>query len=357
MAEDQVGVDPILDALERYLLGGPRTLTRLEVAARVGVSPDRSEKLWRALGFTRAEDDEVVFGYADVHALQIAQKLTESGVLDEEREASVARSLGRSFRRLAEWEGRLLAEAFATEGFTPEGALQTAETFVPLLEELHSYIWRRSAVLAVSRMLLRPVGEEGTTMAVGFCDIVGYTSQSRTLSETELEHLVETFESTSNNICTEHGGRIIKTIGDEVLFVADDPVAGARIALALVEEHLVNDAFPDVRCGVAYGPVLSRMGDVFGSVVNLASRLTTVARPARVLIDSRLQEQLGDSDEFVTRRMRRTSVKGFDRIEPFRLKRPSDRDEEHDNRLRRRATEFREVVDDLSPDVVRRRRS
>lgn len=358
---EPVSVDPVIEALERYLLGGPRTLNRLEVAERVGVSPDRTEALWRALGFTRAADDDVVFGYADVRAAQIAMELTAFGFIDEERETAIARTLGRTFNRLAEWQTRMLAELLADAGSSdPETVVALAEQVVPKLEEVQSYLWRRGVIASASRMLLHPSAGEGTVMTVGFVDIVGYTSQSRLLSETELEELVEHFESTCNHVCTEYDGRIIKTIGDEILFVAYEPAQGARIALELVERHAQDERFPLVRAGVAYGPVLARLGDVFGSVVNMAARLTTVARPGRVLVDRRMQEELSDSEEFALRRMRRTSVKGFDRLEPFRLKRPRDPDDEHDGIIGRRVGELREAleetIEEVTPDVVRRRR-
>ena len=112
---------------------------------------------------------------------------------------------------------------------------------------------------------------------MGFADIVGYTRQSRSVSPDELARMLETFESIATTIVTDHDGRVIKTIGDEILFVADDPRAMARIALDLVE---VPDAdFPELRVGAAYGAVLSKLGDVFGSMVNIASRLTSLTPP------------------------------------------------------------------------------
>ena len=317
-----VDVDPILDVLERYLLGGPRTLTRLEVAERAGVPSERSETLWRALGFSRLSDDDVYFGEADVHALQVARDLFAIGLVDQDQEAALVRTLGRSYARLAEWQTRLFADVFSlTEEVGPDVLQTFLEQYVPMIEELQGYVWRRALLAAAGRMLLHPAAEEGVLEVVGFADIVGYTSQSRRLTGTELEELVEHFEAVALAVVTDHEGRIIKTIGDEILFVADDAEQAARIALALVEASDSDEAFPRIRVGMAYGPVLERLGDVYGSVVNLASRLTTVARPGRVLIDRELREELRETDEFVVRRMRRTSVKGFDRLEPYLLRR------------------------------------
>jgi adenylate cyclase len=93
-----------------------------------------------------------------------------------------------------------------------------------------------------------------------------------------------------------------------------------------------DDRFPEVRAGLAYGDVVSRLGDVLGPTVNIASRLTSIARPGSVIIDRGARDALigdtGDSDEedrehggFRFRRMRRTSVKGYSRLQSWVLRR------------------------------------
>ncbi len=117
-------------------------------------------------------------------------------------------------------------------------------------------------------------------MAVCFVDIVGYTSRSKGLDEAELVSWLECFEDAATGLVVDHGGRIIKTIGDEVLFVADRAADAAEAALLMTERGAdEDDDFPAVRAGLAYGDVVSRLGDVFGPTVNIASRLTSVARP------------------------------------------------------------------------------
>lgn len=354
-----VGIDPAIDSLERFLLGGPRSLTRVEVAERAGVPQEQSEQLWRALGFSRVGDDDVMFGYADVHALQLSQRLFELDLVDEGERIAMVRTLGRSYARLAEWQTGLLAEVYARSGaVTPELMEEIAAELVPLIEELQGYVWRRALLAATGRMLLRPAAEEGVVQTVGFADIVGYTSQSRRLSAPEFEDMMEHFEHVCQIAVTENNGRIIKTIGDEILFVTDEPAAGARIALTLTEAAEADEEFPSVRVGLAHGPVLERLGDVYGSVVNLASRLTTLARPGKVLVDQHVHDALEGNDEFAVRRTRRMAVKGFDRVEPYRLKRPrlADPDE---GPVGKAVAELREVIEetiiDVSPDVRRRR--
>jgi adenylate cyclase len=122
----------------------------------------------------------------------------------------------------------------------------------------------------------------------------------------------------------DHGGRVIKNIGDEVLFVADDVAAAAEVALLLTERGAdPDDDFPGVRAGLAHGEVVARLGDVLGPTVNIASRLTSVARPGTVLVDDGAHERLSTDDAapYAFRRLRRTSVKGYERLQPWALRR------------------------------------
>ena len=195
-------------------------------------------------------------------------------------------------------------------------------SLVPVIEDIQTYVWRRHMANAAGRTLLRPATEDGVLMGVGFADIVGFTRRSRGMTADELGRLIERFESTSMSIVTEHAGRVIKTMGDEVLFVTDDPVDAARIALDLVGAREVDPEFPEVRAGVSYGPVLSRLGDVYGPVVNVASRLTSLARPGGVLVDRGLHTELeGQRAEFEVRRGRTTTVRGYSRLDTWALRR------------------------------------
>jgi adenylate cyclase len=253
----------------------------------------------------------------------------ELGMIPSEDEAALIRTLGRSFARLAEWQLGLLGNAVDPTGLTAEELGAVIDEVAPVIEQVQSYIWRRHVLATASRALLAPQAddENGTHEAIGFADIVGYTRQTRALTQEQLAALVEGFEGSALAIVTAHNGRIIKTIGDEILFAADTPHDAAHIALELVEGHLADENFPQLRVGVAWGPVLNRLGDVFGPTVNLASRLTTVARPGRVLVDKELAEAIEEDPDFKLRRMRRVSVKGYRRLEPWVLRRPIDEDE------------------------------
>ena len=171
--------------------------TRREVAERAGVPLEVAEELWQQLGFPRTGDDDVAFTDADVEALRRTDELISLGILTEDSQAALVRTWGRSFARLAEWQVSLLA-GMALEGDDPRQRLdELMDQVLPNVEELQSYIWRRHLASAANRMLgeARPDGVGTTsTMAVEFVDIVGYTSQSKNLTDAELVEWVEYFE-------------------------------------------------------------------------------------------------------------------------------------------------------------------
>lgn len=324
---EELGIDPqrLYERLEHAILGRARTLNRLEVAERADVPLERAVSLWKALGFPATDsDDAVLFTEADIDALKMVSWLVDSGFIDPEVELTLVRSMGRSFARLAEWEiDELASAALSGSMLTDQKRLEEMITsLLPVVEDVQNYVWRRHIANAAGRMLLIPGGEDGVRMAVGFADIVGFTRRSRGLSAEELAGLVETFESRTAAMVTEHRGRVIKTIGDEVLFVADDAPEAARLALDLVEAHEEDPDFPEVRVGLAHGDVLARLGDVYGPVVNVASRLTTLARPGRILVDRGMNEALKPlHDEFRVKRSRTATVRGYNRLDTYALKR------------------------------------
>ncbi len=120
--------------------------------------------------------------------------------------------------------------------------------------------------------------------AVGLADVVGFTIRTAELGAEALADYVQGFEAQARDVVTAHGGRVVKTVGDALLFVADDAATGARVALGLVEA-LGPDTDAPLRVGLVWGRVLSRFGDIFGPTVALASRLCDEAGPGRVLVD------------------------------------------------------------------------
>jgi adenylate cyclase len=297
-------------------MGRPRpadALTSAEVAEAADVPLDDARRLWRALGFPDAGGDAAFTG-ADVEALALVATLGREGGLDLDTIVRLTRGLGRTMSRLAEWQVSTLA------GRRADLADQD-QTVAPAFERLLVYAWRRHLDSATNRMLSH--GSEDVVaviQTVGFADLVGFTSLSNGLDEDDLACLVEAFETRCSDVVTAGGGRVVKTLGDSVLFAADQPATAIEIALGVVESIGSEPDLPDVRLGVATGPVILRLGDVYGAPVNLASRLTSVARRNRVIADASTADAL-PVGAFESRALPARPMRGFGDVEPIAVRR------------------------------------
>ncbi|QNG55792.1 adenylate/guanylate cyclase domain-containing protein [Pseudonocardia petroleophila] len=320
------GDAPLDEAVEEIVLGAPRRYTRAGLSEAADFDLDEGRRLWRSLGFAEVGDDEVLFTDQDVAAVRLMAGLTEAGVLEPEVREAVARAVAQSMSRLAEWQVGMLRRLLEGHGdeLTPVESLQVAAAVIPALEQLQSYVWRRHLAATVHRMMAPAAGAGGDTwpLVVGFADMVGFTRTTRRRSPEELSEMIERFGSSTTEVIADGRGRIVKTVGDEVLFVADDAPAAAGIALALQERVRAEDVLPQLRIGLAAGDVLTRYGDVYGEVVNIASRLTTHARPDTVLVDDVVAAALADDDRFRVRALRPVSVRGYRSLHPWLLERP-----------------------------------
>jgi adenylate cyclase len=320
-------IPTLLERVEAAILGGPRRYTAAEVTERAGLDREEARRVWRAMGFATVADEDVVFTDGDVAALETMRELADYGFADAELRLAVGRLFGQTFSRLASYQGQLLLEQVSNR---PE-LLSSEDEFtelvghvLPLLERLQGYTWRRQLAAYVARVAAQ--GDEQltsgpTTLAIGFADMSGFTSLTRKATEAQLRELLDAFETSATEIIGQHGGRIVKTIGDEVLFQARDPVGAAEIALELLEAAERDPRLPELRAGLAYGPVVSRLGDVYGSTVNIASRLTSIGRGGCVLVDREMRNALADNPRYRLRPRRPESVRGFHRLHSWRLRR------------------------------------
>ena len=300
---------------------GPR-YTSEEVAALTGIPEERSKRLWRALGFADA-GGEAIYSDADVDALRTVAHILETGVVDFDMAINLTRGLGLSMARLAEWEVSALAHQLETQAedgtHHREAADAFSKAFNPPFERLMVYAWRRHMSNAMGRL---DTADEANTIqvTVGFADIVSFTALSNTLSEEKIGDLVELFESRCADVVALQKGRVIKSLGDSVLFVNDDPIRALDTGEGIINVIGRDPRMPDVRVGLATGSVVLRMGDVFGPPVNMAARLTGVARRNRIIIDEATAGQL-PPDLFETRRLPARPVRGFGVLEPVAVMR------------------------------------
>jgi adenylate cyclase len=129
-------------------------------------------------------------------------------------------------------------------------------------------------------------GYESQLLTVGFVDLVGSTPMASRLSTSELGAALTSFEATASDIVVKNGGRVVKLIGDEIMFTTTDPANACAIAAELVHVFEGHPVLPGVRAGLAHGQVLTRDGDCFGPVVNLAARVVGMAEPGTVVISA-----------------------------------------------------------------------
>ncbi|MEJ5945836.1 adenylate/guanylate cyclase domain-containing protein [Pseudokineococcus basanitobsidens] len=307
-------------AAERALLGGEPVLSRREVATAAGVRLRDARALWRALGLPNVESSVPAFTGSDVDALTQVTRLVDDVRLGEELALELARSIGRTMDRLASWQVQLLLEETGSAELVPPLLVRLVEDLQPLVD----YTWRRHLASALDQLAadgLAASAAPTVDRTVGFADIVAFTSMTRRLTEVELGRLVQRFEATAGDVVAEHGGRVITMIGDEVLFACAPGEQGAAIALGLAEAMRADPRVPPVRVGVATGRVVARLGDVFGTPVNRASRLTAIASPGTVLVDDPTASVLRGTAGLDVTALRERELRGLGPVRPWLLRR------------------------------------
>lgn len=328
--DEQPDEQPDREELERAILGGDLELTALDVAAATGADLEDARRLWRALGFPEFPN-EAMFTRADADALALVFQVVDSEAIDLDLAVTLTRALGQTMTRLADWEvatlvGRVeeLARAEGQDhGSRVDSGLHLIEQVNGPFEELLVYAWRRHLAAAVGRVSALGANDDdlqATVLTCGFADIVGFSALSNEVGEQKVGDLVELFESRCADVVAGQHGRIIKSIGDSVLFVNSSPSRAIDTAEGIVQVIGRDPRMPDVRLGLATGSVVLRMGDVFGPPVNLAARLTAVARRNRVIIDQSTAGQLPEA-EFDTRPLPPRPARGFGLIEPLTVRR------------------------------------
>ncbi len=292
--EELVTFDDSLPALAGVLAirGGPG-LTLEEVAERSGLGADQVRELARVAGIPDPEPDVPVFTEGFVRFVSGMSDVT--AVFGEEARTQLVRVLGLAMSRIADAviSSFLVNVARAAEREDPVGlgiarANVEAAALLPYVVSALDTLLRQH--LLIARRLtaddVGSVGFESRQLVVGFVDLVGSTELSETIDMAELGATLSDFEQISSETITEGGGRVVKLIGDEIMFTAPDALSASSIALDLADAFDGHPTVPQVRVGLASGAVMLRDGDVFGSVVNLANRAGKAAQPGQVVTTS-----------------------------------------------------------------------
>ncbi|MCL1801482.1 MAG: adenylate/guanylate cyclase domain-containing protein, partial [Promicromonosporaceae bacterium] len=261
-------------------LGDPR-YTLADLASELGVSPDKVQNYWLWLGVPARHPEQVAYSDIDKESIAELLQLAASEELDEATLRSLVRSMGHLAERLATWQIEALIDntmklAGVDDATARRMVIDTYPQMVPLLFRQFEHAWWQASKLVIQRHSadLEAGGgddDEGTdddaplrTAVVGFADIVGFTSHTASLPAAELVSYIQAFESRARDIVAESGGRVVKTIGDAVLFLADTLDEACEIALTLAHPQTVEPQDAAVRVGMVCGRILARFGDVFG---------------------------------------------------------------------------------------------
>ena len=289
-------------------------LTIAEVAERVGVSEEFVARMWRVVGFTTPVHEGAVFVPDDVEWITLF--LTASSFMGEDVVLQLGRVISTAAARIADASvSAFVSSAGPTAFEQPNGALALAQanrlgaqyfevfgSAITTLVRHHIFELRRPAAAMTA-------GVDVQTLTVGFADQVDSTGLVERLAPVELAAAFAEFDATASEVVAAGGGRLVKLIGDEIMFVATDAVRAAAIALALVDVFADHPVLPPVRAALATGEVVSRDGDVYGAVVTRAARAVGEARPGEVVVDDATGSALGDG--FVTTDARSVRLKGL----------------------------------------------
>lgn len=327
---EAAGTDELL-AIDGVVFPEKLEFTLEELAARAGADPSFVRAYWRAMGFGPPDEQEPLFSKRDVHIVKSLVRLTDGGLVDTDVALQMTRVLGQSMAVVAA-AALDASEARATERRNDHASGQPGESdpagaalalrageLLPLLSEAIDYSFRRHLRAAARRRIVLASVGAGTGEVIGFADLARFSELSRQLNEKDLAALLSRFDHLVNDIVVAHGGRIVKMIGDAAMFSVVEPDEAARIALRLAEV-VPADGQSAIRVGMASGPVLARDGDLYGPVVNLASRLVELGRPGAINVSQELRDAIAGSDEFKLRSLGERQLRHIGGVRVYRLR-------------------------------------
>jgi adenylate cyclase len=307
-------------AVELLFLGSPPIYTADEAGVRAGVSGDQIAAIRRVVGLPPVPPDERRYTDDDVRLAGIVT--TASAFFGSAATMQLLRVVGAAMSRVAD----AAVSTFVTTASTDAGAVdnveanQTAASMMPELVLAMDTILRRHVVQASRPATTRVKdGFESMRLGVGFVDLVGSSELARLVPLGVVGEAVAEFERRASDVVIDRGGRVVKFIGDEAMFVIPDPRTACEVSLAILESLAADASLPPARAGAAYGDVLVRDADVFGPVVNLAARATKAARPGSLVISEELRDQLDGEQAWTFEELPLQELKGFDATALFEV--------------------------------------
>jgi adenylate cyclase len=322
----------VLLPVERAIAGDGTRYTPREVAAKVGLDLEVLQRTSAALGVPYPDPDERSVTEVDLEAAKRVKAFYDAG-LPEDGMLQVARTVGMAAARIAEANRELVTHTLMQPGDTERDlALRfatAAEHMLPLFEPTLSYAFRAHMLEQIRRDVIGAgeiaSGQPGTAtdITVCFADLVGFTKLGEQVETEELGLIAGRLDELATSVA-EPPVRLVKLIGDAAMLVSTDAEAMVEAALRMVEAaDEEGDEFPRLRAGIAHGSVHVQAGDYYGRPVNLASRLTGIAKPGSVLLDAAAKGAAGEGFDYSYAGEKR--LKGFDsRAKLFRARRPEE---------------------------------
>ena len=306
-----------------------------EIADAVGLPLDTIAAVRRAAGLPAPEPGAKAYTDTDLEQAQRLKRIVDLGVPAESL-VETNRVLGRSMAQVAAAMRMMVANAFVGAGANEDEAAQrlasAAEALMPAVGPALEWAFGQHLLELLRRDVMGAhdleTGSVGAAreMNVAFGDLVGFTRLGEEIDPEDLGRVVGRFEQLAGDVI-EPPVTLVKTIGDAVMLVSPKPAPLVSCALTLVEAaEGEGDEFPQLRFGIACGPVLERGGDWYGRAVNLASRVTTRARPGSVLVTEIVREHTRDEDGLSFSSAGTKKLRGVgDSVPLYRVRRAAER--------------------------------
>jgi class 3 adenylate cyclase len=279
---------------------GRPTYSMRTAAQALNVPVEAVATAWTAMGLTAAGADVLALSQLDVDGL--ATWVAIKALVGDEPALAFLRILGNAMSRVAEAGGTMVRMARPDLLMAVSGdELTTAMAYREIAEISHTFgvlidaVFRQHIVSARTHFEGVITDASATvTCGIGFADLTGFTQLTQMLDPVELFDLLTEFGGSVSDLVHADGGRLVKFIGDEVMWVTSTPELLAKVAMDLVEHPRAREAGLQVRAGLAFGAVLGIGGDYFGTPVNLAARLVAAAAPGQILASADVRDELPD---------------------------------------------------------------
>jgi len=331
----QLPEPPEIAAARRAMIemGETPRYTADQLAEKVGVPREKIEDYWLSLGIPINIVRGPLFTDTDVESLKALDRFVHSERLSDETIASLVRAVGYSADLEATWQYEALVEN-ATIQFKmePDEARRYVVERFPYIAKDLDMLAKNAYRVALTRVMQRNsealpdepspdkvAGVLSAPLAIGFADIVGFTRRTTLMEPSQFIRYIHEYETKTRYIVARTGGRVVKMVGDAVLFITENLETGIDIALQLADPQQNEKADTPMRVGISWGRVLQRFGDVFGTRVNLAARLAEKAEPNTVLVDQNIAKLLASEDKYQLDIQPETRLQGLGEIHPVKV--------------------------------------